>query len=231
MAPLSFDLNLGKGSMTRPARFFQRRDNLPPWTIATFVILLAVYIIRLIGLVWRRLRWNKARDKEARPALGPNQDMSRKQNDWLRKNSNVIWSTYIEEDDLKSQFALPRSRLFSIGSVSTVEEGRCPLDNQTSSTGATTQGLNKGTEPPRLQLHLPNDDETFRTRAAYEQDVTPTKQSRRRAMSQPQQDSPSIVFADARTRKQILPISRVHVTNNLTYGTKNDENELDGGVR
>lgn len=209
MAPPPFDSKLSMGSIAKQTRSLQRRDNLPPWTIAPFIILLAIYVILLVGLLWRKLRWNKAEDKQPRATAETDPDMSRKPSDWSHKNSNVIWSTYIEEDDLKSQFALPKSRLFSIGSVSTVEDGRCPLDNQPSSTGVTTRGLSKGSEPPRLELHLPNDDNTFRSRAADEQDVTPTKSSRRRAMSQPHQHSLSTIFADARARKQSLPMSKV----------------------
>ncbi|KEF58198.1 uncharacterized protein A1O9_06124 [Exophiala aquamarina CBS 119918] len=190
-------------SMAKQTRVLRRRDNLPPWTIATFTILSAIFVILLIGLVWRKLRLNKAADKQSHATPNTTSEISHKHSDWLRNNSNVIWSTYIEEDGLKSQFALSNSRLFSIASVSTIEDGEFPFDTEPSSKLVTTQDPNKRSEPPKLELHLTNDENTLRSRAAHDQDLTPTPNSpmSRDVIASPSIASPASLLTQGLTSK------------------------------
>ena len=111
----------------------------PIFVIATVVIATSILTLLVATIVLLVFRWwkkviasrcisqlsDKLQEKDANPEC--------KQSDWARKDSNVLWSMYLEDDDLKSQFAMPRKpRLFSIGSVSTLDEGRCPLDRRPS---------------------------------------------------------------------------------------------------
>lgn len=135
-----------------------------------------------------------------------------KASDWARKNSNVLWSVYIEEDDLKSQFGLPaKSRLFSIGSVSTVDHDRCPLDRRIShvSDPSKPQTSNETVGKPEDHEHKDEEGDNaphLRNRATYEQETTPTKNvSRVRAMSQPFKHRHTNSLEERPKRKQSVP--------------------------
>lgn len=127
----------------------------------------------------------------------------RRQSDWARKNSNVLWSMYIDDDDLKAQFAMsPKSRLFSIGSVSTVDQGRCPLDRRQSH-------VNPLSQHKVVKENHSNAEDTIdlRNRTPYEHQTTPTKSlSRARALSQPSKHRHSCSFEEIAKRKQSLPM-------------------------
>ncbi|KAJ9608926.1 hypothetical protein H2200_006697 [Cladophialophora chaetospira] len=127
----------------------------------------------------------------------------RKQSDWLRKNSNVLWSWHIEEDDLKAQFAVsPKSRTFSIGSVSTVEHGRCPLDRRSNASPLSQHKITDN-DLPRINSFAPD----LRIRTPFEHQTTPTKNvTRTRALSTPSVRRSSSSFEEAAKRKQSLPV-------------------------
>ena len=173
--------------------------------IATIVVLSVASTLFLASLIYLSVKiWQKL---TARPISSTSAEANkaqaavssgRKQSDWARQNSNVLWSMYIEEDDLKAQFALPRkSRLFSIGSVSTIDHGRCPLDRRQSQGNALSQHQNIG------EKKVASTDNEFtevdlRNRNPYEQQTTPTKtiQTRTRAMSQPSKHRSSDSFEE-----------------------------------
>jgi len=149
------------------------RDTTHPSLIVTIVVLAVVCALLFSTAVYTFYRlWSaviapKLAARRSKAAQETQPTSSRRQStvNWARKDSNVLWSMYINEDDLKSQFAQPSkdSRLFSIGSISTIG----PLDRRSSRDSAS------GT--------LPQNDEkaagtaTIRSRAAYEQETTPTK--------------------------------------------------------
>jgi hypothetical protein len=176
--------------------------------IATFVVLLATYAILLAGFVWRKLRSSNAAHKQAPATSGTTPHLSGRQSDWLRKNINVPRSTYFEDDDVKSQSSLPKSRLFSIGSVSTVDDGRYPVHSQPSPTRVTTQGLKEGSEPPHPELYMPNDDIVHHNRAPFEEDLTPTKNATAAGCH-------SHITADMKARKRIAPMPEGVSTNRV----------------
>lgn len=121
-------------------------------TILTILVLSTLaYVVRRLWLYLRCRRTGNAEEKNGR-----------KDSNWARKNSNVLWSIYPDEDDLRRQFSRPSkcSRMFSIGSVSTLG----PLD--------------KVAEAERK----PSVDgcDALKHRAGYEPEGTPTKTLPRR---------------------------------------------------
>ncbi|KIW90413.1 uncharacterized protein Z519_09058 [Cladophialophora bantiana CBS 173.52] len=145
--------------------------------------LLLASIVFLLVRIWKQVM---AERNTSPPSVAPKAHgavSERKQSDWARKNSNVLWSMYIEEDDLKAQFAVsPKSRLFSIGSVSTVDQGSCPLDRR--HYHANPLGQHKIVEEMSPKTEESTAD--LRSRTPYEHQTTPTKNvPRARALSQP----------------------------------------------
>ncbi len=193
--------------------------------IATVIVvsvmstLLLASVVFLVSRMWRRAA---ASSVDSQPSEKPQvsaESSGRRPSDWARQNSNVLWSMYIEEDDLKTQFPVsPKSRLFSIGSVSTVDHGRCPLDRRQSRPNPLKQ--HKIVENQASKM----DDSTvdMRVRAPYENQSTPTKTiSRARAMSSPSKHRHSSSFEESAKRKQSLPVPVItieeHVKQDYEY--------------
>ncbi|EXJ85412.1 hypothetical protein A1O1_05776 [Capronia coronata CBS 617.96] len=216
MAPVQvIDMVASAGPFRTPAQPLQTRE-LTSKSLTTAVIVLAISstvlflgVLFVLAKLWTKLRGGKLvpqlASRHVQPAKEGDTVAEREPSDWARKNSNVLWSMYIEEDDLKSQFSLPtKSRLFSIGSVST-DHGRCPLDRRTSNADELDKHNNPPIEEPERDESV--DSHRLRNRAAYEQETTPTKNvSRTRARSQPfhhrQSDSLENIAAK---RKQSVP--------------------------
>ena len=180
--------------------------------ILTIVIMSIGSALLLVSTVWLSFRlWKKviARRNDSQMSEKPQNEISvpgRKQSDWARKNSNVLWSMYIEEDDLKAQFALsPKSRLFSIGSVSTVD-GRCPLDRRMSHANPVSQHKVVEDSLHNAVENVPD----MRIRTPYEHQTTPTKNlPRARASSQPSKHRYTSSFEGVAKRKQSLPAQQI----------------------
>ncbi|EXJ64539.1 hypothetical protein A1O7_00875 [Cladophialophora yegresii CBS 114405] len=177
--------------------------------IATIIVvsvlstLLLASAILLLSRMWKK---NITRRSDAAiPGESQNQAAGfwRTPSDWARKDSNVLWSMYIAEDDLRAQFTLsPKSRLFSIGSVSTVDHARCPLDRRHSH-------VNPSTQHNTIMDNFVKASDTaadLRSRTPYEHQTTPTKSTpRARAMSQPSKHRYASSFEETVKRKQSLP--------------------------
>jgi len=105
--------------------------------------------------------------------------------DWARQNSNVLWSTYIGEDDLRAQFAGPSriSRLFSIGSLAS-DYGRCPLDRRASNTN--DNGSHRVIDAKKVNEGVEVGD--VRNRVTFEHESSPPRK-------------PSIMQAKAKAKK------------------------------
>ena len=93
------------------------------------LVILSIFTVTASSFFIQRYITQRAaarREKEESGAPTPPPLAERRPSDWARQNSNVLWSMYINDDDLRAQFSKPSkdSRLFSIGSVSTVG----PLD-------------------------------------------------------------------------------------------------------
>lgn len=175
-------------------------------TIVVLAILSALLLISMMFLLARIRRQIIARGIASRSSLVPNglgSMTERKTSDWARQDSNVLWAMYIEEDDLKSQFATPsKSRLFSIGSLAS-DHGRCPLDRRDSVTSepATPNALDK------VGLGQVDDGE-LRSRATYEQETTPNATPpRARARSQPFHHRKTNSLDAMAQRKQSEPVN------------------------
>jgi hypothetical protein len=100
------------------------------------LVMLSILSLAVVSYVIRRYlacrREKKQTAHEASlEAPTPPPLAERRQSNWARQNSNVLWSMYINDDDLRRQFAQPSkdSRLYSIGSVSTLG----PLDTVSTS--------------------------------------------------------------------------------------------------
>ncbi|KAL2405835.1 hypothetical protein ABEF95_002160 [Exophiala dermatitidis] len=132
--------------------------------------------------------------------------IQRKPSDWARKDSNILWSVYIEEDDLKSQFSMPpKSRLFSIGSVST-DHGRCPLERRDSNADGLSKNKDAMADEAEAEGQEPLNSKTLRSRVVYEQETTPTKSvPRTRSRSQPFHHRQSDSLEHIAKRKQSVP--------------------------
>lgn len=127
------------------------------FTILTVIVLCIIaYMIRRLWVYLSRRRINKS-SKASSTADGERRDSN-----WARKDSNVLWSVFIDDDDLRKQFARPSkcSRMFSIGSISTLG----PLDKV-----ADTED--------KLAT---NEHENVRNRVGHEYETTPTKTIPRR---------------------------------------------------
>lgn len=177
-------------------------------TIVVLAIVSALLLISMMFLLARIRRQLIARGIASRSSLVPDglgSMTERKTSDWARQDSNVLWAMYIEEDDLKSQFATPsKSRLFSIGSLAS-DDGRCPLDRRDSvaSEVGTPQVIVEGAAGP-------GDDGELRSRATYEQDTTPNATPPRvRARSQPFHHRKSNSLDAMAPRKQSEPVNRI----------------------
>ncbi|KIW77905.1 hypothetical protein Z517_07738 [Fonsecaea pedrosoi CBS 271.37] len=160
-------------------------------------------MVFLLARIWKQVVAKRASSHPPETSKNHNTNSERKQSDWARKNSNVLWSMYIEEDDLKAQFAVsPKSRLFSIGSVSTVDQGRCPLDRRQSHGNTLAQHKIVDDKNPQ------NEESTadLRSRTPFEQQTTPTKNvARARALSQPCNHRHSTSIEELVRRKQSVP--------------------------
>lgn len=82
---------------------------------------------------------------------------------WARKDSNVLWSAYFTEDDLKSQFSRKPSQMSRIFSVGTLDSGIDPLENEA-----------KDIVPPPVH----STDADVRNRVVYSKEGIPTKSLR-----------------------------------------------------
>ena len=217
MAPLLVDnLVLHIGGISGTARQFQRRDlNIQTFLTATVILSLLSGAL-FAGLVIVVLRiWLQRRAGNA--AQSPHPEISkedpaqpRRQSDWLRKNSNVLWSMYFEDDDLKAQFGPPTSRLYSIGSVSTVDNGRCPLDRGALNAHDIEKQQNICKDPSRLEIVCDTNDGTdLADRTPSEHETKPTQSSRPRSRSHPLQKSADGLYGKMRARKHSLPLDHV----------------------
>ena len=79
---------------------------------------------------------------------------------WARKDSNVLWSAYFCEDDLKSQFGRKPSQMSRLYSVGSIESDVCPLEKE----------ADEVLPPPPH-----NSEADVRSRATYTVETTPTK--------------------------------------------------------
>lgn len=113
------------------------RPSLPATTQSILIGLVAVTsTLLLLTLLWLVLKISRhlstRHHNNSAPAnCNESQDtnLTRRPSDlWSRKNSNVLFASYITDEDLRAQFEKPGHgrRLFSIGSVSTLG----PLDDQ-----------------------------------------------------------------------------------------------------
>ena len=145
----------------------QKRDSMAPGSLIGIVIMLTILTILVLSTfayVIRRIWLSISRRRNGTPEQT---DVANKdsQNNWARKGSNILWASYINDNDLHSQFNFSRaskcSRMFSIGSVSTVG----PLD--------------KNPEPEEKTAAV--DPTGIRPRNPYEKETTPTKTLARRS--------------------------------------------------
>jgi hypothetical protein len=199
-------------SILSPVLQLSRRHDASQSLITTIIavsVLSTLLFASLVLLSFRLWKARLAKRTESHPSVQGQDHVTTAgltQTDWARKNSNVLWSLYIEEDDLQAQFPLsPKSRLFSIGSVSSLEHGRCPFDRRESRVNPSSQnkpGTGKVSEsnaPPAIDL-------PFRT--PFDHQTTPTKNlPRARAMSSPSRHKDHGSFEDNAKRKQSLPVS------------------------
>ena len=169
MAPISMDLTFISSATSKLAK----RTVSDPSVIgvivifallATAVFITAIYVLRRVWMtvIGPKLasRRNKALEGQSPPPT------ERRESHWARKNSNVLWSMYINDDDLAKQFARPcrkDSRLFSVGSVSTLG----PLD--------TIPGPGPAIEEKATGSDGAKDGADVRSRPAFEPETTPTK--------------------------------------------------------
>jgi len=184
MAPIPwFDHPAGMATSSISSHGLQARQFSAQSLTATIIVLAIVSTLLLGSMLFLLARiWKKAiaGKMASRSPPVPNDAGSmtgRKPSDWARKDSNVLWSGYIEEDDLKSQFAWPsKSRLFSIGSASS-EYGCCPLERRVSAASELDkpQVMDKGTIKPKKLVFVGD----LRSRTVYEQETTPTKKPSR----------------------------------------------------
>ncbi|ETI28481.1 hypothetical protein G647_00930 [Cladophialophora carrionii CBS 160.54] len=204
------------------ARQLFRRSAPSDSLIATIIVvsvlstLLVASMILLLSRMWKKII---SRRSDAAPLQGSQNQgagLGCKPSDWARKDSNVLWSMYITEDDLKAQFAVsPKSRLFSIGSVSTIDHAKCPLDRRQSH--AHPSAYHSTIEDRFSQASDTAAD--LRNRTPYEHQTTPTKNTpRARAMSQPSKHKYTSFFEAIANRKQSLPLSLMVEAVNEGYG-------------
>ncbi|OAP59484.1 hypothetical protein AYL99_06782 [Fonsecaea erecta] len=165
--------------------------------------LLLSSMLFLLARIWQQLMAKRASSLPSEAPKHQGGTSERKQSDWARKNSNVLWSMYIEEDDLKAQFAVsPKSRLFSIGSLSTVDQGRCPLERRQSQSNPLEQ--HKVVDDKNTKTEESTAD--LRSRIPFEHQTTPTKNvGRARALSQPCHHKYSSSITELAKRKQSVP--------------------------
>ncbi|EXJ79621.1 hypothetical protein A1O3_07900 [Capronia epimyces CBS 606.96] len=205
MAPIQIiDKFASVDSFSIPDRVLRTRD-MTSKSLTTAILVLAIIsvvfflsVLFVLARIWKQM---VARKLASRAAEAVGAVVERKTSDWARKNSNVLWSMYIQEDDLKTQFSLPpKSRLFSIGSASSDNEhdhGICPLDRHTSDADETNKNKTKSEESV--------DNNAPRSRIPYPQETTPTKNlSRTRARSQPCHHRPSDSLEHVAKRKQSM---------------------------
>lgn len=191
------------------------RRIIPSESLIATVIVLSVMstlvlasVVFLLSRMWRKAVVSRIESQPSEKVRASAATSGRRPSDWARQNSNVLWSMYIEEDDLKTQFPIsPKSRLFSIGSVST-DHGSCPLDRRQSRPNPSNQHKIIDIKTSKT------DDSTVdvRARAAYEHQSTPTKTiSRARAMSSPSKHRHSNSFEQLAKRKQSLPVPVIKI--------------------
>jgi hypothetical protein len=198
-------------------RDLQTREIPPRSLIAAIVTLAVVSSFLCICLMFVLVRfWRRViapRFGFCSPTAATNKEVDamtqRKPSDWARQNSNVLWSMYIEEDDLKAQFSAP-SRLFSIGSFST-DHGRCPLDRRVSAISEVASDKERAIDEKKTPVVVVTEVDVggdLRSRAPYEQETTPTKApaSRARARSQPFRHRHSKSLEEWTKRKQSLAV-------------------------
>ena len=138
--------------------------------IVVFALLAAaIFITTIVVLrrVWVTVISPKLASRRSKAPEGQSPPPTdRRESHWARKNSNVLWSMYINDDDLAKQFARPHrkdSRLFSVGSVSTLG----PLDT-VSGPGPAIEEKASGTDGAKEGADV-------RSRAAFDPETTPTK--------------------------------------------------------
>ncbi|OQV02796.1 hypothetical protein CLAIMM_07932 [Cladophialophora immunda] len=208
MAPISSSGANADGNTFSPRRLVSRA--LPSESLIAAIIVLSVIstllfgsMVFLLGRIWKQVRAKGASTHASDAPKSQSGISERKQSDWARKNSNVLWSMYIEEDDLKAQFAVsPKSRLFSIGSVSTVDQGTCPLERRHSHGNPPGQHKIADDKIPKTEGSTAD----LRSRTPFEHQTTPTKNvPRARALSQPCHHKYSSSIEELAKRKQSVP--------------------------
>jgi hypothetical protein len=191
-------------------------------SIISFLLLLST--IYILYRLYASIRSTKRAASTLRLSEKLAESADRKQSDWLRKDSNVLWAGYIGDEDLTRQFGAgfgfpAKSRLFSVGSVSSVggygegDEGRCPLD--TSARKVSVAPDPKVCPDIAEEENLGAGREKLRTRSAYKMESTPTKvlpvlsgRQRQRAMSQPGRGHMrNESFEVLKARKQSMPMA------------------------
>lgn len=178
MAPLPFiDSLLHKSPPAKSTHWLHVRD-LPPEALTGVIIILVilsslviVFMTLLLGRAWKWLKTPRLGLPSPEVTGGIGMSQRRKTSDWARQNSNILWSLYIQEDDLRAQFAAPSklSRLFSIGSASS-DHGRCPLDRRPSVIAE--DGLDRLIDEKNVANVEVNE---LRSCAAYEYDTSPAR--------------------------------------------------------
>lgn len=219
MAPITLDTTQSSnGTNSSPSHFLWLQDVPPEMMIVAVVAISVVSALIFAGIGYLIIRTCRRtrRPEDLEFQIEPiGQMKERRESGWLRKNSEALWSVYIGEDDLKSTFAKPSSsRMFSIGSVSTLDNGRCPLDRRPSplprvpfirTDTATSKDALLGSDREDSSL-----DQGFCRPAWWDRELDnfPTEDEvpRPRAASQPQPYTDKTSFDDLKARKQSLPV-------------------------
>jgi hypothetical protein len=98
---------------------------IPESTLISIIIplvILCIFAVSVAGFFVRKMYTQRLEARKADEEAPTPPPLAERPSNWARQNSNVLWSMYINDDDLRAQFSKPSkdSRLFSVGSVSTI---------------------------------------------------------------------------------------------------------------
>lgn len=194
MAPSSLAQQMSQLHAVSPlAKKLWRRDifAIDSVLVAPLVFLTILSAIAFAGLAYLTWKaWNCAtgeEDVEAALTIPAERRLSYwiRQNIATRQNSNVVWATQVDEENVDFQFSEPSKSRFSEDSNDSVDFGRCPLDRSHSF----------DTEDEKASIADEEEDEnekfygdlawTLQCRRAPVQSVLITAWNKGRAMSQP----------------------------------------------
>lgn len=146
MAPSSLAQQMSQLHAVSPlAKKLWRRDifAIDSVLVAPLVFLTILSAIAFAGLAYLTWKaWNCAtgeEDVEAALTIPAERRLSYwiRQNIATRQNSNVVWATQVDEENVDFQFSEPSKSRFSEDSNDSVDFGRCPLDRVILSTPRT----------------------------------------------------------------------------------------------